>query len=49
MGRLESDAIDECCQELFGHDNWAYGEQDSEKTTVIFYKASEENVEEENN
>ena len=34
MSRFESDAIDECCQELFGHDNWAYGEQDSEKTTA---------------
>ena len=42
MARYKADAIDECCQELFGHDNWAYGEQDSEKTTIIFYKYPEE-------
>lgn len=46
MSRLNSDAIDESCEEIKGHTNWAYGDTVSQKellkeankgNVVIFY------------
>ena len=44
--RFKSDAIDECCLELMGHDNWAYmytlkpadrRKLSDDDTVVVFY------------
>jgi hypothetical protein len=45
MSRYNSDALDEACEEMLGHTNWAYGKNPNEKEiecVVIFYKEPDE-------
>ena len=45
MSKYNSDAIDECCDQIVGHTNWGYGENPNSKEiecVVIFYKEPEE-------
>ena len=37
--RFESDAIDECCQELFGHTNWEYISTAENGHCVMFHES----------
>ena len=39
--RFDSDAIDECCQELFGHTNWEYVQTKPKKDghCVMFHQS----------
>ena len=41
MSRYNSDALDEACEEMLGHTNWAYGRNPNEEKidcVVFFYK-----------
>ena len=38
MGKYNSDAIDECCEEMLGHTNWAYRNTVQVKEMVKYKK-----------
>ena len=49
MSRYNSDALDEACEEMLGHTNWAYGRNPNKKEiecVVIFYKEPDEHDDE---
>ena len=49
MSSYNSDALDEACEEMLGHTNWAYGRNPNKKEiecVVIFYKEPDEHDDE---
>ena len=38
MSRYNSDAIDECCEEMLGHTNWGYIDTFTESQMKMFEK-----------
>jgi len=44
MSRYDSDALDEACQEMLGHDNWGYVDKSDLKKQFEHYDKVKENI-----
>ena len=44
MSRYDSDALDEACQEILGHDNWGYVDKDDLKKRFEHYDKVKDNI-----
>ena len=44
MSRYDSDALDEACQEMLGHDNWGYIDKSDLKKQFEHYDKVKDNI-----
>ena len=44
MSRYDSDALDEACQEMLGHDNWGYVDKSDLKKQFEHYDKVKDNI-----